>query len=141
MSKLKVTRFGISMDPELLDKFDRLIEDKGYANRSEAVRDLIREHLVAGEWEKLKGEVVGTVTLVFDHHVHDLSDKLTDLQHHHYRNIISSTHIHLDEHNCLEVLVVRGKSSEVKSIAERLISTKGVKHGRLAMTSTGKELR
>jgi CopG family nickel-responsive transcriptional regulator len=141
MSKLKVTRFGISMDPELLDKFDRLIEDKGYANRSEAVRDLIREHLVAGEWEKLKGEVVGTVTLVFDHHMHDLSDKLTDLQHHHYRNIISSTHIHLDEHNCLEVLVVRGKSSEVKSIAERLISTKGVKHGRLAMTSTGKELR
>ncbi|MEE8637474.1 MAG: nickel-responsive transcriptional regulator NikR [Candidatus Margulisiibacteriota bacterium] len=141
MSDQKVTRFGVSMDPELLDKFDKLISQKGYANRSEAVRDLVRDHLVEKEWEKGKGEVVGTVTLVYDHHVHDLSDKLTDLQHHHYRNIISTTHIHLDGHNCLEVLILKGKSGGVKSIAERLISTKGVKHGRLAMTSTGKELK
>lgn len=129
------------MDPALLEKFDRLIKAKGYANRSEAVRDLVRDHLVEKEWEAVKGEVVGTVTLVFDHHVHDLADKLTDLQHAYFKNIISSTHIHLDEHNCLEVLVVRGKSEVVKTIANKLISTKGVKHGRLAMTSTGKELK
>jgi CopG family nickel-responsive transcriptional regulator len=141
MKKLKVARFGVSMDPELRDKFDRLIGQKGYANRSEAVRDLVREHLVEKEWEEVRGEVVGTVTLIYDHHVHDLSDKLTELQHDHYRNIISSTHIHLDGHNCLEVLVVKGKSGEVRSIAERLMSTKGVKHGKLAMTSTGKELK
>ncbi|KPJ68566.1 nickel-responsive regulator [candidate division WOR-1 bacterium DG_54_3] len=141
MNKLKVARFGVSMDPELRDKFDRLIGQKGYANRSEAVRDLVREHLVEKEWQEVKGEVVGTVTLIYDHHVHDLSDKLTDLQHDHYRNIISSTHIHLDGQNCLEVLVVKGKSSQVRAIAERLMSTKGVKHGKLAMTSTGKELK
>ena len=136
-----ITRFGISMDPDLLHKFDKLIEEKGYANRSEAVRDLVREHLVQKEWEGVKGEVVGTVTLVYDHHVHDLSDKLTDLQHDYHKNIISATHIHLDAHNCLEVLIVKGKSSEVKSIVEKLTSTKGVKHGQLAMTSTGKELK
>ena len=141
MDKAKVTRFGISMGPSLLLKFDRLISRKGYANRSEAIRDLVREHLVEKEWEEVKGEVVGTVTLVYDHHVRDLSDKLTDLQHDHYKNIVSSTHIHLDAHNCLEVLVVKGKSGEVRSIAERLISTKGVSHGKLAMTSTGKELK
>lgn len=141
MAKLKVTRFGISMDPELLYKFDELMGQKGYANRSEAVRDLVRKHLVEKEWEQVKGEVVGTVTLIYDHDVHDLSDKLTELQHHHYKNIISSTHIHLDGHNCLEVLVVKGKSGEIRGIAERLISTKGVKHGKLAMTSTGKGLK
>ena len=141
MNKLKVARFGVSMDPELRDKFDRLIGQKGYANRSEAVRDLVREHLVEKEWQEVKGEVVGTVTLIYDHHVHDLSDKLTDLQHDHYRNIISSTHIHLDEHNCLEVLIVRGKSRDVRKIADKLIATKGVKHGKLVMTTTGKELK
>ena len=141
MNNPKVTRFGVSMDPELLDKFDKLIGQKGYANRSEAVRDLVRDHLVEKEWEKATGEVVGTVTLVYDHHVHDLSDKLTDLQHGYFKNIISATHIHLDAHNCLEVLVVRGKNKDVKYIADRLISTKGVKHGQLAMTSTGKELK
>jgi CopG family nickel-responsive transcriptional regulator len=141
MKKVKVARFGVSMDPDLLDKFDKLIDRKGYENRSEAVRDLVRDHLVEKEWEETKGEVVGTVTLVYDHHVRDLSDKLTDLQHHHFKNIISTTHIHLDGHNCLEVLVVRGKSGEIKAIADRLISTKGVKHGKLIMTSTGKELK
>ncbi len=141
MKKSNVTRFGVSMDPELLDKFDKLISQKGYTNRSDAVRGLVRENLVKKEWEQAKGEVVGTVTLVYDHHVHDLSDKLTDLQHNYHQNIISTTHIHLDAHNCLEVLIVRGKSKEVKTIADRLISTKGVKHGQLAMTSTGKELK
>ncbi len=141
MKKSNVTRFGVSMDPELLDKFDKLISHKGYANRSDAVRGLVRENLVKKEWEKVKGEVVGTVTLVYNHHVHDLADRLTDLQHNFHKNIISTTHIHLDKHNCLEVLIVRGKSKEVKTIADRLISTKGIKHGQLAMTSTGRELR
>jgi len=141
MKKTNVVRFGVSMDPELLDKFDKLIAQKGYANRSDAVRGLVRENLVKKEWEQVKGEVVGTVTLVYDHHVHDLSDKLTDLQHNYHTNIISTTHIHLDAHNCLEVLIVRGKSQTVKTIADRLISTKGIKHGQLAMTSTGKELK
>ena len=140
MSKDKVTRFGVSMDPELLKKFDDLIEQKGYSNRSEAVRDLVRKHLVTKEWETSKGQVVGTVTLVYDHHTHDLGDKLTDLQHEYFQNIVSTTHIHLDAHNCLEVLIVRGKSQTVRTIADHLISTKGVKHGQLAMTSTGKEL-
>ena len=139
--KNKLSRFGISMEQDLLSKFDRLIKQKGYGNRSEAVRDLVREHLVEKEWETSKGEVVGTVTLVFDHHVHDLGDKLTDLQHDFHQNIVSTTHIHLDSHNCLEVLIVRGKSQDVKSIADRLISTKGVKHGKLVTTTTGKNLK
>ena len=141
MKKEKVLRFGVSMVPELLDKFDRLIKAKGYTNRSEAVRDLVRDHMVENEWEEAKGEVVGTVTLVYSHHVHDLSDKLNDIQHNYCKTVISTTHIHLDEHNCLEVLILKGKSEEVKLIADRLISTKGVKHGKLAMTSTGKGLK
>lgn len=141
MKKERVVRFGVSMVPELLDKFDKLIKGKGYTNRSEAVRDMVRKHMVEKEWEEAKGEVVGTITLVYSHHMHDLADKLTDLQHQHCKTIISTTHIHLDEHNCLEVLILKGKSIDVKSIAERLISTKGVKHGKLAMTSTGKELK
>jgi len=140
MKKTSVVRFGVSMDPELLDKFDRLISHKGYANRSDAVRGLVRENLVKKEWEQVEGAVVGTVTLVYNHHVHDLADKLTDLQHNFHKNIISTTHIHLDQHNCLEVLIVKGKSKEVKTIADHLISTRGIKHGQLAMTSTGKEL-
>lgn len=135
-----IKRFGVSIPKELLDKLDRLAKKKGYANRSEALRDLIRDRFVEEEWASVSGEVVGTVTLVYNHHAHELSDKLTDLQHSHYKNIVSTTHIHLDEHNCLEVLVVRGKSQKVKEIADRLIATKGVKHGKLVMTSTGRNL-
>jgi CopG family nickel-responsive transcriptional regulator len=133
-------RFGVSIPDELLAKLDKLAKKKGYSNRSEVLRDLIRDRFVEEEWTSVSGEVVGTVTLVYNHHIHDLSDKLADLQHSHFKNIISTTHIHLDEHNCLEVLVVRGKSLKVKEIADRLISTKGVKHGKLVMTTTGKEL-
>lgn len=135
-----IKRFGVSIPDELLTKLDKLAKKKGYSNRSEALRDLIRDRFVEEEWSAGSKEVVGTVTLVYDHHTHELSDKLTDLQHSHFRNIISTTHIHLDEHNCLEVLIVRGKSQKVKEIADRLISTKGVKHGKLVMTSTGKNL-
>ncbi len=134
-------RFGISIDDKLLDSFDRLIELKGYMNRSEAIRDLIRAALVELKWEGGEEETVGTVTLVYDHHVRDLSDKLTEQQHSHYNQIISALHIHLDAHNCLEVLVVRGKARDVKKIADELIGVKGVKHGKLVMTTTGEELR
>jgi CopG family nickel-responsive transcriptional regulator len=133
-------RFGISIDDKLLESFDRLIEIKGYMNRSEAIRDLIRATLVELRWEGGEEETVGTVTLVYNHHVRDLSDKLTEQQHTHHNQIISSLHIHLDPHNCLEVLVVRGKAAAVNKIADALISTKGVMHGRLTITSSGADL-
>jgi CopG family nickel-responsive transcriptional regulator len=135
-----LSRIGVAIDSELLKKFDDLIAGRGYTNRSEAFRDLIRDELVEKSWEKPDSHVVGTVTLVYDHHVRMLNEKLTDLQHDHFREILSTLHIHLDHDNCLEVLVVRGKAREVKRIADILISTKGVKHGRLTITSTGAEL-
>ncbi len=133
-------RFSISMDDELLESFDTLIERKGYANRSEAIRDLIRAAQVELDWEEGEKESVGTVTLVYNHHVRDLSDKLTEQQHAHHDQIISSLHVHLDAHNCLEVLVVRGKAREVRKIADELIGVKGVKHGKLVMTTSGEGL-
>ena len=133
----ELSRIGVAIDSDLLEKFDHLIADRGYTNRSEAFRDLIRDELVEKAWEAPNSEVVGTVTLVYDHHVRMLSDKLTDLQHDHFHHILSTLHVHLDHDNCLEVLVVRGKASAVKKIADALISTKGVKHGRLTITSTG----
>ena len=136
----ETVRFGISMDDKLLESFDKLIERKGYANRSEAIRDLIRAAQVEFEWEEGEKEGVGTVTLVYNHHVRDLSDKLTEQQHAHHDQIISALHVHLDAHNCLEVLVVRGKAREVRRIADELIGVKGVKHGQLVMTSTGEGL-
>jgi CopG family transcriptional regulator, nickel-responsive regulator len=136
----ETVRFGISIDDKLLKSFDLLIEEKGYLNRSEAIRDLIRASLVETTWEKGDEETVGTVTLVYNHHVRDLSDKLTEQQHSHHDQIVSSLHVHLDAHNCLEVLVVRGKAREVKKIADELIGVKGVKHGKLVMTTAGEEL-
>lgn len=136
----RVVRFGISMDQELLAHFDRRIARKGYENRSEAIRDLIRADLVAEEWERAEGEVVGTLSLVYDHHLRSLTTRLTSFQHARYQMILSSLHVHLDEDNCLEVLVVRGMEPQVRALAERLIATKGVKHGRLTLTTTGKRL-
>jgi CopG family nickel-responsive transcriptional regulator len=136
----ETVRFGISMDDQLLARFDQLIEAKGYPNRSEALRDLIRAALVELAWEEGEEETVGTVTLVYNHHVRDLADKLTEQQHHHHDQIISALHVHLDPHNCLEVLVVRGKAREVQRIADALIGVKGVKHGKLVMTTTGEKL-
>jgi CopG family nickel-responsive transcriptional regulator len=134
MSEIK--RFGVSIEEKLLERFDRLIEQKRYMTRSEAIRDLIRASLVELQMENGDEEMIGTVTLVFNHHVRDLSDKLTEQQHAHSDKIISALHVHLDAHNCLEVLVVRGTSREVKQIADELIGVKGVKHGKLVMTST-----
>jgi CopG family nickel-responsive transcriptional regulator len=136
-----LSRIGVAIDSDLLDKFDRLISKRGYTNRSEAFRDLIRDELVEKTWESPDAHVVGTVTLVYDHHVRLLNEKLTDLQHDHHRSILSTLHVHLDHDNCLEVLVVRGKSAEVQRIAGALISTKGVKHGRLTITTSGAELK
>jgi CopG family nickel-responsive transcriptional regulator len=135
-----VTRFGVSLEENLLTRFDRLLARKGYANRSEAIRDLIRESLVREQWETGTGEAVGTITLVYKHDTRDLADKLTDLQHAHFKTIVSTLHIHLDAHHCLEVLVLRGKAADLKSIADRLIGTRGVKHGTFSATSEGKKL-
>lgn len=135
-----ITRFGVSLDGTLLKRFDRLIERKGYGNRSEAIRDLIRETLVREQWEFGTDEAVGTITLVYDHETRDLADKLTDLQHAHYETIVSTLHVHLDAHNCLEVLVLRGKAAGLKEIADRLIGTRGVKHGTFSATTEGKTL-
>nr|MBI3613520.1 nickel-responsive transcriptional regulator NikR [Nitrospirota bacterium] len=133
----KLVRFGVSLDQHLLADFDRLIAGKNYATRSEALRDLIRDNLVGQEWDENK-DTVGTITLVYDHHVRDLTEKLTDIQHDYQRLILSAMHVHLDHAHCLEVLAVRGKGLEIRKIADRLIATKGVKHGKLTMTTTGK---
>ncbi len=135
-----VTRFGISIESGLLKDFDKLIAKKGVASRSEAIRDLIRDDLVQSQWQDTGEEAVGTVTLVYSHHVHDLAEKLDHLQHEHHNEIVSTLHVHLDAHNCLEVLVVRGKSGDIKQIADMLIGTKGVKHGKLITTTTGEGL-
>jgi CopG family nickel-responsive transcriptional regulator len=136
-----LSRIGVAIDSDLLNKFDRLITQRGYTNRSEAFRDLIRDELVEKTWESPESQVVGTVTLVYDHHVRMLNEKLTDIQHDYHRSILSTLHVHLDHDHCLEVLVVRGKSVEVRKVADVLISTKGVKHGRLTITTTGTELK
>ncbi len=127
----------MAIDSDLLARFDQLINGRGYTNRSEAFRDLIRDELVQKAWESSDTEVVGTVTLVYDHHVRMLSEKLTDLQHDHHKNILSTLHVHLDHDNCLEVLIVKGKAGAVQRIADALISTRGVKHGQLTLTTTG----
>jgi CopG family nickel-responsive transcriptional regulator len=133
----ELSRIGVAIDSDLLDKFDRLIGQRGYTNRSEAFRDLIRDELVEQTWESPESQVVGTVTLVYDHHVRLLNEKLTSIQHDHHHAILSTLHVHLDHDHCLEVLVVRGKSAEVRKVADVLISTKGVKHGRLTITTAG----
>ncbi len=132
-------RFGVSIEANLLTRFDRVIEQKGYTNRSEAIRDLIRDSLVEQEWDENR-EIIGTVTIVYNHEVRELAETLTDLQHQFQKLFRSTLHIHLDEHNCLEVLVVQGRGRDVKHVADRLIGTKGVKHGKFTMTTTGKDL-
>jgi CopG family transcriptional regulator, nickel-responsive regulator len=136
-----LSRIGVAIDTDLLEKFDRLIAQRKYTNRSEAFRDLIRDELVEKTWESPESEVAGTVTLVYDHHVRLLNEKLTDIQHDHHHVIVSTLHVHLDHVHCLEVLVLRGKSKDVRRVADTLISTKGVKHGRLTITTSGAELK
>ena len=134
----KLTRFSVAMDEDLLSKFDQLVMRRGDGrNRSEAVRDLVRDVLVESEWQGSAGEIVGTITMVFDHHTSDLSEKLDAVQHAHHDKIVSAMHVHLDAHNCLEVIVVRGNAESVQAISHTLLGTKGVKHGKLVMTTVG----
>jgi len=136
----EAVRFGVSMSATLLKSFDELLAKMGYGSRSEAIRDMIRNRLVEEEWEAIDRKTVGTITLVYNHEVRDLTENLTSLQHQYCEQIISTLHVHLDKHNCLEVLIVKGKTSEIKKVADRLISTRGVKHGKLTMTTMGKKL-
>lgn len=136
----KTIRFGVSLDSDLLEKFDALCAERCYQTRSEAIRDLIRNALVQKEWEDLSKEMIGTLTLVYDHHQSDLAQRMTEIQHSSLDVIITSLHIHLDHHNCMEVLVLRGPGEVLKSTAERLTSTKGVKHGKLNLATTGQDL-
>ena len=135
-----VVRFSASLDANLLDRFDQATTRRGYSNRSEALRDLIRDALVREEWQG-DAEIVGTVTLVYDHHTRELADRLTRIQHDHHDIILSVMHVHLDHDNCLEVIAVKGRASVVQTIADALVGTRGVKHGKLTATTTGRTLR
>ena len=135
-----VERFGVSMEEDLLTWFDAMVTARSYTSRSEAIRDLIRREMIKEEWEDPEADVIGTVTIVYEHHAHELAHMMAEVQHQFHDCIICSTHIHLDADNCLEVVIVRGASSLVKSVADTLISTRGVKHGQLVSTTTGKEV-
>jgi len=135
-----IERFSTSLEEGLLKRFDRFIGRHGYENRSEAVRDLIRKALVADEWESGKEDVMGVVSIVYDHHRPNLLNKITQLQHDSEALIISATHVHMDHHNCLEMIIVKGKPRQVRRLADTLIALRGVKDGNLSVASTGKRL-
>jgi len=130
----ELTRFGVSIGSALLSRFDDLIGTQGYTNRSEAIRDLVRDRLVEESWDREDGNVVGVVALVYDHDMRQVGDRLTTIQHGHGEQVVSALHVHLDAHDCLEVVVMRGEGKGVREMANRLLSIKGVKHGRLLMT-------
>lgn len=136
----ELARIGIAIPEDLLEEFDRLIAQRGYTNRSEAFRDLVRNELVNEISASPDAEVYGAITLIYDHHARLLLDKLNNLQHRYFASIMSSVHVHLDHDNCLEAILVRGKSSQVQDLANALIATKGVKHGRLTLTASGRQL-
>lgn len=140
MKNETVSRFSISLPPSLLQQLDEMTREKGYDNRSLAIADMIRDRLVEHQEKTGKSEMVGTITLVYDHHKPHLQASLTDIQHDYNDVILSTVHVHLDHHNCLEVLLVRGKADLLRKIADELISAKGVKHGKLSVTTTGKDL-
>ena len=135
----ELVRFGVSLEKKLLEKFDSFIRERNYTNRSEALRDMIRQELIRKEW--VEGEdIAGAITLIYDHHRKDLLSKITDIQHNFQKLIISTQHIHLDHDNCLEIVAVRGNPAEVQRLADTMKSIKGVKHGTLSMSSTGKDI-
>jgi CopG family nickel-responsive transcriptional regulator len=131
-----LVRTGLSLEKELLERFDTAIHRKGYQNRSEAIRDLIREHLVQGAAEENK-VIVGTLTMVYDHHQPNLSAKLIEAQHAAANKVLAATHVHLDHHHCLEVVILKGRSGEVRNLADRILSLRGVQHGQLTVTTSG----
>ena len=132
-------RFTISLDEKLLEDFDAFIKQRSYENRSEAIRDLIRSSFVEKEWQADK-DVVGVISMVYDHHQHKLQEKVTEIQHDYHHQIVSATHIHMDHHNCLEVVIVKGKAGSVNELADRLRSLRGVRNCKLAMSTTGVDL-
>ena len=140
MKKEIAARFTVSLPPALMRQLDEMTTEKGYTNRSLAIADMIRDHLVEHRQKTGTEEIAGTITLVYDHHKQHVQETLTGIQHDHHDLIISTLHVHLDHHNCLEVLIVRGKAAPVKRIADELIAAKGVKHGKLTVTTTGKDL-
>lgn len=133
---MAVERVGVSFEPELLSKFDKLIKGQGYTNRSEAIRDLVRQAIIDSDIKAEKGEVVGTLTIVYDHHVGDVTNRLLHLQHHHHAEISFTSHVHIDEETCLEILVVRGKAKEVRELSDNIRAIKGIKAGGLVITKT-----
>ncbi|NMC74571.1 MAG: nickel-responsive transcriptional regulator NikR [Geobacteraceae bacterium] len=137
--KAELVRFGVSLEKQLRDNFDTLIRERKYTNRSEALRDLIRRALVQRTWGK-GGDVAGAITLIYDHHHRDVLTNVTDIQHDFQKIIVSTQHIHLDHNNCLEIIATRGKAEEVQQLADALTSIKGVRHGTLGMSSTGREI-
>jgi CopG family transcriptional regulator, nickel-responsive regulator len=136
----KLVRTGVSLEGDLLAAFDKAIAKKGYANRSEAIRDLIRDHLVDEDIDKNK-VVVGTLTIVYDHHRPNLTEKLVSAQHHAGGTVLAATHVHMDHHNCLEVVIMKGRSGALRDLANNILALRGVKHGQLVVTSTGKDLK
>ncbi len=132
MSMIK--RFGVSIEKDLLEVFDKIIEEKGYNSRSEAIRDIIRDYIVREKWNIKKEKVVVSISLVYEHDVYSLADKLTDIQHHYHDVIISTLHVHFDEKNCLEVILVRGKVEKIKKLYDELSSLKWVRHTNISIT-------
>lgn len=135
-----IVRFGVSIEEKLLTKFDSYITDKGYVNRSEAIRDLIRNMLVSQQIENPEMESFGTLTIIYNHHHGEISDRLNHVQHEYFQNIVSTTHIHLDSHNCLEVLILKGKAGHLNTLADLILSMKNVKHGKFVIASTETDL-
>ena len=135
----EIARFGVSLEKNLLEKWDGLLKGKGYNNRSEALRDLIRAELVKKEWDS-REEVVGAITLVYDHHKRELVDKLTNFQHDFGGLIFASQHIHIDHYNCMEIIAVKGVPQKIQDLTDKMKGVKGVKYGALSMATTGKEL-
>ena len=135
-----VSRFSISLPPSLLKQLDQMADEKGYDNRSLAIADMIRDQLVDHQQKLSQKEIAGTITLVYDHHKQHVQETLTSIQHDHHAEIISTVHVHLDHNNCLEVIILRGKAKVIRKIADALIAAKGVKHGKLTVTTTGEDL-
>lgn len=135
----ELIRFGVSLDKKLLEKFDHYIRQQNYTTRSKAISDLIHESLVKQEWSDGNREVAGAVMLVYDHHKRKLVNTLLHIQHDYHQLIISSQHIHLDHHHCLEVIVVKGNGNQANTFLKKLKSIKGIKHVTLSMTATEEE--
>jgi CopG family nickel-responsive transcriptional regulator len=131
----KITRFGVSIEPELLEKFDRMMKKKGYTNRSEALRDLIRANIIKENNANLIHKGLGTLTILYNHHSGPLTERLLELQHEHFQHILTTTHIHVDHENCLEVLILQGKIGDIQTLADKIKALKGIKHGELVLTS------